>query len=80
MMRLLGMFLLWLVLWACFMPVFSMLIIFPTTLLFGSGLVSQIAFWTTYPIAALAAFWVVTLLFRLGTKKPSPAEDLPPGE
>lgn len=67
-MRQIGLVLLGLLLFACFVPVFSMLVIFPVTILFGDneGLF-RAELTLTYLLAAATAIWIIR---RMWTPKP----------
>lgn len=68
--RIIGLTLLGLLLFACFYPFYCMLFIFPAAFFFKSDLINSIAYWATFPAAALTSGWIIWLLWKSKKSKP----------
>jgi hypothetical protein len=65
MLRKLGLILLGILLLACFVPVFSMVVIFPVTLVFGAhDLLYAIELTVVYLLSGGAAVWIIARLWK----------------
>jgi|GEM_PF-6653708 len=75
--------LLGLLLFACFTPVYSVLIIAPVTFIFGSSeALDSVVYGATYVCSALSAIWIIRRMWNPKVPKPktaAPAE-LPASE
>jgi len=66
--KIIGLALLWPLLFVCFIPAYGMAFIWPTAFLFRSDLLNGIAIWSTYAASALTASWLIWRMAR--GKKP----------
>jgi hypothetical protein len=63
--RKIGLVLLGLLLFACFVPVYSMLVIFPTAFIFGdNATVFRVALAFTYALSAATSIWLIAKLWK----------------
>ena len=80
MLREIGLFFLGLMMFACFVPAYSMLVVFPVTFVFGAhDSLFAIELATTYLLSAATAVWIVAKLWTpKGTARTPTSQDQAP--